>query len=101
MIILLYKLELGIIRKEKILDAHYHNTFERKSYITQEVVLVVQGSIVCNLYTIEGEFITSEEINQGQLIIQYQGIHDIIKKDNKVLEIKNGPYFGPEKIEQE
>ena len=56
----------------KILDAHYHNTFERKSYITQEVVLVVQGSIVCNLYTIEGEFITSEEINQGQLIIQYQ-----------------------------
>ena len=82
----------------KILDAHYHNTFERKSYITQEVVLVVQGSIVCNLYTIEGEFITSEEINQGQLIIQYQGIHEYeIKKDSKVLEIKNGPYFGPEK----
>lgn len=82
----------------KILDAHYHNTFERKSYITQEVVLVVQGSIVCNLYTIEEEFITSEEINQGQLIIQYQGIHEYeIKKDSKVLEIKNGPYFGPEK----
>tara|TARA_B100000287_G_scaffold134117_2_gene126064 strand:- start:218 stop:643 length:426 start_codon:yes stop_codon:yes gene_type:complete len=82
----------------KILDAHYHNTFERKSYITQEVVLVVQGSIVCNLYTIEGQFITSEEINQGQLIIQYQGIHEYeIKKDSKVLEIKNGPYFGPEK----
>ena len=82
----------------KILDAHYHNTFERKSFITQEVVLVVQGSIVCNLYTIEGEFITSEEINQGQLIIQYQGIHEYeIKKDSKVLEIKNGPYFGPEK----
>ena len=29
----------------KILDAHYHNTFERKSYITQEVVLVLEGSI--------------------------------------------------------
>ena len=28
----------------KILDAHYHNTFERKSYITQEVVLVLEGS---------------------------------------------------------
>ena len=27
--------------KGKILDAHYHNTFERKSYITQEVVLVL------------------------------------------------------------
>ena len=85
----------------KILDAHYHNTFERKSYITQEVVLVVQGSIVCNLYTIEGEFITSEEINQGQLIIQYQGIHEYeIKKDSKVLEIKNGS-LDQKKIEQE
>ena len=85
-------------KKGKILDAHYHNTFERKSYLTQEVVLVIEGSIVCNLYTTEGEFITSEEINKGQLIIQYQGVHEYeIKKDSKVLEIKNGPYFGPEK----
>ena len=77
---------------------HYHNTFERKSYITQEVVLVLEGSIVCNLYTTQGEFISSEEINQGQLIVQFQGIHEYeIKKDSKVLEIKNGPYFGPEK----
>ena len=85
-------------RKGKILDAHYHNTFERKSYITQEVVLVLEGSIVCNLFTTQGEFISSEEINQGQLIIQFQGIHEYeIKKDSKVLEKKNGPYFGPEK----
>ena len=48
-----------------MLDAHYHNTFERKSYITQEVVLVLEGSIVCNLFTTQGEFISSEEINQG------------------------------------
>lgn len=81
-----------------ILDAHYHNTFERKSNITQEVVLVIEGSIVCNLYTKKGEYISSEEINQGQLIIQYQGTHEyVIKKDSKVLEIKNGPYFGPDK----
>ena len=85
-------------KKGKILDAHSHNTFERNSYLTQEVVLVIEGSIVCNLYTTEGEFITSEEINKGQLIIQYQGVHEYeIKKDSKVLEIKNGPYFGPEK----
>ena len=62
--------------KGKILDAHYHNTFERKSYITQEVVLVLEGTIICNLYTTDGEFIASEEIKQNQLIIQYQGIHE-------------------------
>tara|TARA_X000000368_G_C22872832_1_gene641707 strand:+ start:57 stop:482 length:426 start_codon:yes stop_codon:yes gene_type:complete len=84
--------------KGKILDAHYHNTFERKSFITQEVVLVLEGSIICNLYTKGGNFIATEEINQNQLIIQYQGIHEYeIMKDSKILEIKNGPYFGPDK----
>ena len=84
--------------KGKILDAHYHNTLERKSYITQEVVLVLEGIIVCNLYTTDGEFIASEEIKQNQLIIQYQGIHEYeIINNSKVLEIKNGPYFGPDK----
>ena len=84
--------------KGKILDAHYHNTFERKSFITQEVVLVLEGNIICNLYTKDGNFIATEEINQNQLIIQYQGIHEYeIMKDSKILEIKNGPYFGPDK----
>ena len=84
--------------KGKILDAHYHNTFERKSYITQEVVLVLEGKIICNLYTTNGEFIASEEIRENQLIIQFQGIHEYEILDNsKVLEIKNGPYFGPDK----
>ena len=45
--------------KGKILDAHYHNTFERKSFITQEVVLVLEGSIICNLYTKDGNFIAT------------------------------------------
>ena len=84
--------------KGKILDAHYHNTFERKSFITQEVVLVLEGSIICNLYTKDGNFIATEEINQNQLIIQYEGVHEYeINEDTKVLEIKNGPYLGPEK----
>ena len=84
--------------KGKILDAHYHNTFERKSYITQEVVLVLEGKIICNLYTTNGEFIASEEIRENQLIIQFQGIHEYeILENSKVLEIKNGPYFGPDK----
>jgi hypothetical protein len=84
--------------KRKILDAHYHNTFERKSYITQEVVLVLEGKIICNLYTTDGEFIASEEIRENQLIIQFQGVHEYeILDKSKVLEIKNGPYFGPDK----
>ena len=85
-------------KKGKVLDAHFHNEFERKAFRTQEVVFVLDGMITCNLYTQKGEFITSEKVEKNHLIIQYQGIHEYeIDKDSKILEVKNGPYFGPEK----
>lgn len=85
-------------KKGKILDAHFHNEFERKAFRTQEIVFVLDGMITCNLYTQQGQFITSEKIEKNHLIIQYQGIHEYeIEKDSKILEVKNGPYFGPEK----
>lgn len=85
-------------KKGKVLDAHFHNEFERKAFRTQEIVFVLDGMITCNLYTQQGEFITSEKIEKNCLIIQYQGVHEYeIEKDSKILEVKNGPYFGPEK----
>lgn len=84
--------------KNKILDAHYHNYFERNSYRTQEVVIVLEGKIKCNLFTEEGLKVHSEVINEGQMIIQYEGVHEYeILENTKVIEVKNGPYFGPEK----
>ncbi len=84
--------------KGKVLDAHYHNTYERKAYLTQEVVIVLNGTILCNLFTLERDFITTVEVKEKQLIIQYQGIHEYeIIEDSKIIEVKNGPYFGPDK----
>jgi len=85
-------------KKGNVLDAHFHNKFERKSFRTQEVVFVLEGKITCNLFTEGGEFIETIEISKHQLIIQFEGIHEYeIDEDSKILEIKNGPYFGPEK----
>ena len=84
--------------KGKVLDAHYHNTYERKAYLTQEVVIVLNGTILCNLFTLERDFITTVEVKEKQLIIQYQGIQEYeIIEDSKIIEVKNGPYFGPDK----
>jgi|TARA_B100001093_G_C26132482_1_gene719781 oxalate decarboxylase/phosphoglucose isomerase-like protein (cupin superfamily) len=84
--------------KGKILEAHYHNKFERSSYITQEVVYVIKGSILCSIFTKNGKFIESKIVNQNTLIIQYQGVHEYeILENSQIIEIKNGPYFGPEK----
>ena len=52
-------------KKDKILDAHYHNYFERSSYVTQEIVYVLQGKIKCNLYQEDTTYIlTLRLLNQ-------------------------------------
>ncbi len=85
-------------KKGKVLDAHYHNTFERSANKTQEMVLVLSGKIICNLYTETGEFISTHEIDKNNIIIQFNGVHEYeIIEDSKVIEVKNGPYLGPEK----
>ena len=84
--------------ENKSLEAHFHNYFERSSFRTQEVVYVIDGKIKCNLYKEDTTFIESLIIDSGMLIIQYEGIHEyeMIQK-SKILEVKNGPYFGPDK----
>ena len=84
-------------KKGTKLPAHYHNYFERTSYRTAEVVYVVEGEVQCSVFTEEGDLIWRDILKEGQLIIQLQGAHEyIIKEDATVGETKNGPYFGPE-----
>ena len=62
------------------------------------MVIVLEGKLKCNLFTEEGLEVHSEVINEGQMIIQYEGVHEYeILENTKVIEVKNGPYFGPEK----
>ena len=85
-------------QKDKILDAHFHNYFDRSSYRTQEVVYVLQGKIKCNLYEEDATYIDSAIVESGMIIVQYQGVHEYeMIEDSRVLEVKNGPYHGPDK----
>ena len=84
--------------KGKILDLHYHKDFSREATRTGEAVCVIRGSIACNLYTKEGDFLVEIPVKESEVIIQYYGAHEyIIEEDSVIIEIKNGPYFGPEK----
>ncbi len=51
-------------KKDNILDAHFHNYFERSSYRTQEVVYVLQGKIKCNLYEEDTSILILQLLNQ-------------------------------------
>lgn len=85
-------------KKGQVLPLHYHNEFERKALRTSECVFVFKGKIECNLHTEDGEFIETIIVSAGEFIINLSQAHEFkILEDTVVLEVKNGPYFGPEK----
>ena len=93
-------IQVGIwnYKKETRLDTHYHNTFPRESTKTNETVYVVKGTIKCNLYKESGEKISSHTIEQGEMIVQFNGAHEyFIIEDAILIDTKNGPYFGPDR----
>ena len=85
-------------QKGKVLQTHYHHTFDRISTKTNETVYVVKGKITCNLYFEDGRKASSHVIEEGEMIAMFNQAHEyIIEEDSLVIENKNGPYFGPEK----
>ena len=84
-------------KKGKVLDAHFHNTFDRNSTQTQEAVVILKGKVECKLYDMNKNLISSHILKKNSVMLQYKFIHEYkILKNSIVLEFKNGPYFGPE-----
>lgn len=85
-------------KKGTNLPLHYHNKFDRTTSRTSECVYIIKGKVECKLFSEQGEFIDRIILEPGQLIIQLSQAHEYeIIEDAVVLEVKNGPYFGPEK----
>ena len=80
------------------LAAHIHNLFPRQASRTQEVVYVVGGSLTARLFDERGEEVAEIVMGAGDILICLSGGHgySINEAETRVLEIKNGPYSGPE-----
>ena len=84
--------------KGKKIPAHSHLQYTRQAERTQEVLFVVSGSINAHIYDEYNKLIETIEVNTNEGVILLQGGHgfDVLDDNTKVLEIKNGPYPGPE-----
>jgi hypothetical protein len=82
----------------KALKAHIHNRVIRKVPWTQEVLFVKKGKIRAHVYNNNEQKITEIDVNAGDLIVLLRGGHgyEILEDGTQVLEIKNGPYVGPD-----
>ncbi len=82
----------------KELKAHIHNEVKREVLWTQEVLFVRKGKLRANIFDTTEKKVAELEVNAGDVIILLRGGHgyDILEDGTQVLEIKNGPYVGPE-----
>ena len=82
--------------KGKKLDRHFHNIVKRSSDITQECVAVMEGAMSVGVYDKDQKFVTSFNMNKGDVAIFLGGGHEyeITENDTRILETKNGPFLG-------
>jgi len=82
----------------KALAPHVHNFVERKVTHTQEVLYIRSGSIQADIYDLKDQLCESLIVGAGEILILLEGGHGykILENATQVLEIKNGPYAGPE-----
>jgi len=90
-------LQSGLLkfRKSSSVDNHIH--FNRFSIIrkTNEVLYILEGSAIINLFDKNKEALDSFTALSGDLVIFISGGHGLIfNEDTKILEVKQGPYLG-------
>ncbi|KAF5038306.1 hypothetical protein DSECCO2_555620 [anaerobic digester metagenome] len=80
------------------LAAHNHNTVARESVRTQEAVVVLRGRLRAAVYAEGDALLGSLEAGPGDVMVFFAGGHgyEILEDDTLVIEVKNGPYPGPE-----
>ncbi len=81
------------INPERSIQRHRHNLIERKTFGTNEVLVILQGSLDMELYGSRESVKEKRTLLEGQVVILCGGGHAFESSENcLVLEIKNGPF---------
>lgn len=91
--------QLGYIvyKEDGIIKAHFHREVHRRITFTQEVLFIKRGKLIVNLYANDKKYITSRELNAGDVIFLCSGGHEFkMLEDTEMVEVKQGPYLGEE-----
>jgi hypothetical protein len=76
---------------------HYHLPLERTIVGTPEVLVVRSGRCEMDVYDDDQELVTTRELAAGDVMVMVGGGHGFrMVEDTVMLEVKQGPYYGPD-----
>lgn len=82
------------LKKDEIIQRHYHEKQERKIFSTNEVIVLQSGKMMLTIYDLNLEKIEDILIESGDMVALFDGGHEIkILEDSIFIEVKQGPYF--------
>ncbi len=74
---------------------HVHKRARRQVTYTLEAILVKSGKVKVDLYTQEKEYLRSEDLEAGDVILLTSGGHGFyFIEEGELIEIKQGPYVS-------
>lgn len=84
------------IHNGKTYRPHKHIYCERLTTITQELWIVIAGSVQVIYYDLDDSIVDTVILNAGDVTITFRGGHtyECMQDNSLIYEIKQGPYLG-------
>ena len=80
---------------------HVHRPLERHLIGTSEVLVVLKGRCLIDVYNDERELVATRELQVGDVMLMIGGGHGLrMLEDTVFLEVKQGPYTGLDEKER-
>lgn len=92
-------IQLGILKHERgtKIKPHTHKNQPRTITEVQEVLHVDYGKVEAEFYESNGRKVAATILHSGDTILLLRGGHGFnILEDSKMIEVKQGPYYGIE-----
>lgn len=82
-------------KKGEKIYPHKHRLVKREIFGIGEVLIIISGKIIVDLYNSKNQFVESVTLVSKDVIVLLGGGHAIdIIEDTELYEIKQGPYLG-------
>ena len=98
-----FKQQVGFVvyPTDGVIARHIHLALERHLVGTSEVLIVLEGHCLMDIYSDGKELVATRELRKGDIMLMVGGGHGFrMLEDTVFLEVKQGPYLDTEEKER-